>query len=718
VSAALGSAPRVMEKVSMSARPTAPPAPRSPLTTLALLAATAGALLLAVLVVLVPLGLRDQAMFGAVVFLAALLIARFAGRLATLTLVVVSLVVSSRYLHWRITSTLNGDTTLELVLGLLLLFAEVYAFVVLALGYVQSAWTLRRRPAPLPADPAAWPTVDVLVPTYNEPLAVVRATVLAAQALDWPADKLNVYLLDDGRRPEFAEFAAQAGVHYRTRSDNENAKAGNINRALATAAGEFVAIFDCDHVPTRSFLQMSLGWLLRDPRMAMVQLPHHFNTPDPFERNLGTFRRVPNEGRLFYGLLQPGNDLWNAAFFCGSCAVLRRTALDEVGGIAVETVTEDAHTALKLHRRGWRTAYLDVPQASGLATESLSAHIGQRIRWARGMVQIFRRDNPLFGRGLRFLQRLCYSSAMVHFLNALPRLVFLCGPLAFLFSDVNLFNGSPLLVLAYALPHLAHVYLTNGRMQGGVRHSFWAEVYEAVLASYILLPTTLALVNPRLGRFNVTAKGGLVENAWFDRRIARPNALLLLLNLAGIGFGTWRYVEGAIELDALLINVAWAAYNVLFLGAALAVAYEARQRRRANRLAIELPAMVRLASGHTLRSRTRDLSQGGALLSLPPGHALEPGTALHVSLDVEGEEASLPAVVVTQRDGELRVAFAALDLAQEGALTRAIYSRADAWVDWGDGAERDAPLRSLVRILWHGLRGVVLSLAPTRRAAS
>src|SRR5690606_27826922 len=128
--------------------------------------------------------------------------------------------------------------------------------------------------------------------------------------------------------------------------------------------------------------------------MAMVQTPHHFHTPDPFERNLGNFITVPNEGRLFYGLLQPGNDLWNAVFFCGSCAVLRRTALEEVGGIAVETVTEDAHTALKMHRRGWRTAFLDLPQASGLATESLSAHVGQRIRWARGMIQIFRIDNP------------------------------------------------------------------------------------------------------------------------------------------------------------------------------------------------------------------------------------------------------------------------------------------------------------------------------------
>ena len=114
--------------------------------------------------------------------------------------------------------------------------------------------------------------------------------------------------------------------------------------------GEFVAIFDSDHVPMRSFLRMTLGWFLRDPNLGLVQTPHQFYSPDPFERNLGQFRRVPNEGELFHRLVQDGNDLWNASFFCGSCAVLRRSALDEIDGIAVETVTEDAHTALRMQR--------------------------------------------------------------------------------------------------------------------------------------------------------------------------------------------------------------------------------------------------------------------------------------------------------------------------------------------------------------------------------
>ncbi len=126
------------------------------------------------------------------------------------------------------------------------------------------------------------------------------------------------------------------------------------------------------------------GGFLKDDKLALVQTPHHFFSPDPFERNLANFRDVPSEGNLFYGLVQDGNDMWDATFFCGSCAVLRRSALEEIGGVAVETVTEDAHTFLKLHRLGYRSAYLRQPVSAGLATESLSAHVGQRIRWARG----------------------------------------------------------------------------------------------------------------------------------------------------------------------------------------------------------------------------------------------------------------------------------------------------------------------------------------------
>src|SRR5690606_12131955 len=157
-----------------------------------------------------------------------------------------------------------------------------------------------------------------------EPLEVLKPTLLAALNLDWPADKLRVWVLDDGCRDEVRELAGRYDAEYVARADNRFAKAGNLNNTLRRSHGELVAIFDCDHAPTRSFLQLTAGSFLRDPLLAMLQTPHHFYTPDPIERNLGVFRKIPNEGSLFYGVIQKGNDLWNATSFAGSCALLRR----------------------------------------------------------------------------------------------------------------------------------------------------------------------------------------------------------------------------------------------------------------------------------------------------------------------------------------------------------------------------------------------------------
>jgi cellulose synthase (UDP-forming) len=656
-------------------------------------AVIAGVVLLAVAIV-VPLGLHAQVAFAAAVFGIGVVVSRSASPLATTVLAVGSMAVSARYVGWRLTTIGTAALDLETGLGALLLAAEAYALLTLGLGYLQSVATLRRAPAPLPPDPSTWPTVDVFIPTFSEPLEVVRATVLAARSLDWPRKQLRVWLLDDGRRPAFRAFAAQAGVGYLTRPDNAHAKAGNINAALRRTRGDFVAVFDCDHVPTRSFLQLTMGWFLRDRRLALVQTPHHFYSPDPFERNLGNFRQVPNEGELFYGLIQPANDLWNAAFFCGSCAVLRRSALEAVGGIAVETVTEDAHTALRLHRAGHRSAYLSVPQAAGLATDTLSAHIGQRIRWARGMAQIFRIENPLLGRGLTLAQRLCYLAAMLHFFSGIPRIVFLVAPLWYLFFGLHVFNALPIVTLAYALPHIAHAVVANVRIQRRYRRAFWSQVYETCLSFYLVIPTTLALVDPKAGRFNVTAKGGLTERTYFDWRIVRPHLALTGLLVAGLAVGACRLWAGIGEPDAVAVNMLWSCYSLALIGATLLVARERRQVRTAPRVSVRLPALLQLASGHTVAAQTVDLSRGGARLAASTARALSRGEKVWLSFLGIGDEHPVSAEVVTRDQTKVQVRFADLTLDEEAALVGALFGRSDAWTNWIPGRPQELPARS------------------------
>ncbi|WP_435609199.1 UDP-forming cellulose synthase catalytic subunit [Pseudomonas knackmussii] len=661
-----------------------------------------------------PLDLASQSFFAVLCFGSALLIRRLPGRLPILALIVLSLVASLRYMYWRLTATLGFDTWLSAFFGYGLVAAEFYALVVLVFGYVQTAWPLRRRPQLMQGDPAEWPTVDVFIPTYNEALSIVKLSIFAAQAIDWPKDKLRVHVLDDGRREEFRDFCRRIGVNYLTRGDNKHAKAGNLNAALKVTDGEYVAIFDCDHVPTRSFLQIGIGWFLRDPKLAMLQTPHFFFSPDPFEKNLDTFRAVPNEGELFYGLVQDGNDLWNATFFCGSCAILRRSTLEEVGGVAVETVTEDAHTALKLNRAGYNTAYLAIPQAAGLATESLSRHIAQRIRWARGMAQIFRTDNPLLGKGLNIGQRICYANAMLHFFYGLPRLVFLTAPLAYLVFGAEIFHASALMISAYALPHLFHANLTNSRIQGRFRHSFWNEVYETVLAWYIMPPVLMALVNPKFGGFNVTDKGGIIDREFFDWKLARPYIILLLVNLAGLACGIQQLVWGdPATRTTVLINLAWTLYNLVITSAAVAVASETRQVRAEPRVRATLPIRVTLADGRQMFCQTQDFSQSGLGLRLPEDTHLDYGEAIRVSLFRNNKSCDFDATVVFSKGNLIGAQFAPLTLRQQSELVRLTFARADTWAEtWGNG-KHDTPLAALREVSSIGWGGLLSLLQAT-----
>ncbi|HLI76063.1 MAG TPA: glycosyltransferase family 2 protein, partial [Acidobacteriaceae bacterium] len=564
----------------------------------------------------------QQAVLGASLLAVALLLKRSSGsQRVTLLPLLLSCFATLRYCLWRVTTVSHlfrgaaiHPVSLDAVFAALLLCAELFCFLTMGLGYFQMLSPMRRPPAALPADIALWPEVDLLITTLDEPLHLVKYTALAARNIDWPADRLNVYVLDDGRRPEFRDFCARAGIGYMIRDDLQFAKAGNLNRALARLSAPLVAVFDADQVPTRSFLQTTAGWFLRDPKLGMLQTPHHLYSQDPFERNLPDSRDLPNEGELFYGVVQDGNDLWNAAYFCGSCAVMRRAALDDVGGIAVETLTEDVHTSLRMQKRGWNTAYLNLPQAAGLATERLSGHIRQRVRWARGMVQVLRLENPLFARGLTSSQRLCYFHAMAHFLYALPRLIFLTVPLLTLLFGLNVFPGYWMAAVAYAAPHLLLLHLAHARLQGRYRQSFWNEIYETVLAPYILLPTIGAFLFPRWSRFNVTAKGTVVEESFFDTRIGWPFLILFVANLAGLAVGTVRLLASAgvnqvnrlpvrwlhslaahqhpVQPGLIALNLLWTVFNLILVSVAIGAARERQQRRRAVRLSRSMAVTV------------------------------------------------------------------------------------------------------------------------------
>ncbi|MGP2541662.1 UDP-forming cellulose synthase catalytic subunit [Yersinia sp. 2541 StPb PI] len=654
---------------------------------------------IAILVVVTPMDSEKQYIFALFSIAAFFLLGISKSRKVTIVMTVLSFLMSSRYIYWRTTETLHFGSVTETILGILLYSAELYIWIILSFSYLQTIWPLKRTIEPLPENTDLWPTVDVYIPTYNESLDVVRDTILAAQCIDYPKEKIKIYVLDDGKRTEFAVFAADVGVGYITRNDNRHAKAGNLNHAMKITQGELICVFDCDHVATRGFLQATVGGFLVDKRLALLQTPHYFYSPDPFERNLSTGRSVPNEGALFYGPIQQGNDNWNAAFFCGSCAVIRRKALDEIGGFAVETVTEDSHTALKLQRLGWNSAFISIPLAAGLATERLALHVIQRTRWARGMTQIFRVDNPLLGRGLSLPQRLCYLNAMIYYQFGLPRVVFLLAPLGYLLFNQSIIASSAELIFAYVLPHLIMSIAINSRSNGRFRYSFWGEVYETVMAFHLVIPTIVTMISPKRGKFNVTDKGDLLDKSYFDFNIVRPHIIAVVLMLLGIIWGLVRVALPdyfGVNPNVIALNIAWATFSVILLFAAISVARETRQTRKTIRIDVQLPAIIHYSNGISLRTHTLDLSMGGVRLAIKDQHFPTEGIE-EVELMLQRGAVSLPVTLIDVELGAVRLMFGDIPLVKRRELVRIVLARADAWIT--EPYPQDRPLHSLLSII-------------------
>ena len=252
-------------------------------------------------------------------------------------LVVLTLVSGTNYLAWRWLDSINWAAWW---LAVPLVLAETYSLVEAYL-FGLTMWRLRRRGEP-PAAPSA-ATVDVLVTTYDETVDLVMATARAAQAIRGPH---RTWILDDGDRNAKRAAAEEAGLGYLTRSADwadrpRHAKAGNLNNALFATDGEFLLILDADQVPDPAILERTLGYF-DDPRVAFVQTPQWFS-------NVGSADRLGSQAPLFYGPIQMGKDGWEAAYFCGSNAVLRREALMQLGVVGYVRDVERANRVALRH---------------------------------------------------------------------------------------------------------------------------------------------------------------------------------------------------------------------------------------------------------------------------------------------------------------------------------------------------------------------------------
>ncbi|MGA2837849.1 MAG: glycosyltransferase family 2 protein [Acidimicrobiales bacterium] len=549
------------------------------------------------------------------------------------------------YLTWRLLDTWRGANP---ILFPVLFGCELFGWIVLA-SFTFLAWRIPRRFRP-PIN--QHPTVGVFVCTYDEGLHVLEATLVGCNGITYPH---TTYVLDDGRRDEVRRLAARFGAVYVTRSDNEHAKAGNINHALGCTGGELLLILDADHVPQPDILDATVGYF-DDPSVALVQTPHDFGNHDSFQH----FATGRHDQSMFFEVIMPGKDRHNGAFWCGSAAVIRRRALEDIGGIATDTVAEDFHTTIRMHTRGWTTRYHDETLVQGLAPHDLASFLLQRDRWARGNLAVLRTpENPILAPRLTLKQRVSYLASLLAYFVPLQRVLMVLVLATMLVGGLLPVHAPAREFVAFWLPWMA-LDIAAGTLLSRGQVSLLDGSYMLLLTTEIYSRAVFVLVRPFRVAFKVTPKDGIDEGGWSAasqlRLVLAIGALLVVavvlraLVLVGV------LALPPLSPLAVALGMCFAAWETALIASALWRVTRRRQVRRQFRVKVEIAATM----GGSL-VRIADLTPGGAAIITPRPLAIGEEVALQLELPrLEGGTSTVDATFTarscsTQDDRSWRV---------------------------------------------------------------
>lgn len=505
------------------------------------------------------------------------------------------------FLVWRFGWSWHGASP---VLFALLLVTEIFGFASLAM----QTWMSWRLDAPTEHHEQAPPlSVDIYVCTYDEPVDVLRATLLGCRAVKGDH---TTYVLDDGRRAEVATLAQACGAEYLTRPDNSHAKAGNLNAALTRTTGDLVLMLDADHVPMPDAIEELVGYFA-DPKLALVQSPHDFYNHDSVQ-HYGVGR---HEQSVFFRVVCPGKDRHGSAFWCGSAALIRREALLSIGGVATETIAEDFHTTIRLHTQGWSSRYHNRLLVQGVAPHDLDSYLLQRDRWSRGNLGVLTTpENPLRAPGLTLGQRVNHMATLSAYLAGPVRLLTLSVLALVLWTGLLPMTADTFALLGLWLP-----WVVLSMMAGSALSRGYMRIGEAVhfeqLTGWIYTRALRCAVRRGRTTFRVTPKEGLDAGGW---PALRQLPVLLFLAVAVTG-GTLARTADAVHPGLLpaIPGIAWLLLPVLGvletkrIGRTLLIVGRHRQRRAEvrfpARLPVSVPTLEATAVGTTLDLNTRGI---------------------------------------------------------------------------------------------------------------
>ena len=479
------------------------------------------------------------------------------------------------YLCWRVACSIPFAYGWIAVVGsIVLLVVEILGFGESLIHY-SGMLKLRDHPLPEIAD-EDFPDVDIFISTYNEPVELLRKTIIGCKFMEYPdKSKVHIYLCDDHRRPEMRALAEELGVNYFDRPDNEGAKAGNLNAALARSHSPYIVTFDADMIPQRKFLLKTIPYFIDAERinanlpeerrrpLGFIQTPQSFYTPDVFQHNLYAERIVPNEQDYFYDVIEAAKTSSNSVIYGGSNTILSRKALEDIGGFYTKSITEDFATGMLIESAGYVSLGLSEALASGVAPSSFQEHVQQRTRWGRGVIATAKQLKFVRNRELNVSQKLSYLSSVLYWFSPLKNLIYLISPLMFAVFCIPIFKCTLIDLALFWLPmHLLQIIALRITSQGKISAQ-WSGIYETSVMPFLLFPIIKESLGITLSTFKVTKKEKSSTRRVIDKRSLMPFAVLLVLTLAGIVRMT--YLMVAFEYIGILAVLFWLIRNTYYL---------------------------------------------------------------------------------------------------------------------------------------------------------
>ena len=378
-------------------------------------------------------------------------------------------------------------------------------------------------------------TVDILTTACpGEPHKMIIDTLEAAQAITYPH---TTYLCDEGDDPVLKQACQRLGVIHVTRTEKDNAKAGNINNALRQAKGEICVILDPDHIPMPAFLDRVLPYF-EDEQIGYVQVVQAYYNKHESIVAYGAAEQTYH----FYGPMMMSMDTYGTAQAIGANCTFRRAALDSIGGHA-PGLAEDMHTAMQLHAKGWKSRYIPEVLARGLVPATIAAYYKQQVKWSRGTFDLLFHVYPKICSKLTWRQKIHYFVLPLYYLFGLVGLVDLIIPAASLYTGEYPWNVSMGAFLLHFVPVIGMSILIRQYSQRWLleNHEKGFHIVGGLLRAGAWWVHLLGFIYTLLGvkvPYIPTPKNDKPQNHFW---LSLPNILAIVISLGAIVYASYYY---------------------------------------------------------------------------------------------------------------------------------------------------------------------------------